>query len=209
MKYRRERKIRKVQKQRILVLCEGKTEKFYLEGLRKILPRPIQRDIELDIVKAKEGEPVKALPELERKAKKAKSEKQPYRECWLVFDDDNRELVKVFKQLQKKGYKYAYSSISIEYWILLHAVDTTRQFPSANAVIIELKREFENYSKTGPKIWDKIHPQLSTAKKRANTLRKKHKRDQNKLPHCKPYTNMDELVEKLLNFANNQEEENK
>ncbi len=204
MKYRREKKVRKVQKQRILLLCEGKTEKFYLEGLRKTLPRPLQRDIDLDIMQAKEGEPVKALPELERKAKRAKSEKQAYHECWLVFDDDNRDLKDIFKQLQNKGFKYAYSSISIEYWFLLHCVKTTRQFPSADAVISELKKKLGSYSKTDRDIWQKLNPQLDIAKKQANELREKHRRDQNKLPYCKPFTNMDELVEELINFANNQ-----
>ena len=61
MKYRKESKKRNLSKKRILVLCEGKTEKLYLEGLRKTLGRQLQRDIDLDIIKAKQGEPVTAI----------------------------------------------------------------------------------------------------------------------------------------------------
>ena len=200
MSYRREKKIRKVSKNRILILCEGKTEKIYLEGLRKSFPRQLQRDISLEIVQAEHSETVTAIKELKIKKQKAKSEKQAYKESWLVFDDDNRSLNKVFQQLKKEKIKFVYNSISIEYWFLLHYKDNTRQFENANTVIKELEKDFGRFSKTDPELWNKLKPNYKYAKKMAIKLRNKHDVEGNILPNCRPYTNMDELVDELNKY---------
>jgi len=201
MSYRREKKIRKVSNNRILILCEGKTEKIYLEELRKSFPRQLQRDISLEIVKAEHSETITAIKELKIKKQKAKSEKQSYKESWLIFDDDNRNLNKVFQQLKKENIKFVYNSIAIEFWFLLHYKDTTRQFENADVVIKELEKDFGAFSKTDTEIWNKLKPNYEVAKKRAIKLRNKHNADGNILPNCRPYSNMDVLVDKLINLV--------
>jgi hypothetical protein len=205
MRYRRESKKRKVSKQRILVLCEGKTEKIYLEGMRRSLPKQLQRDIDLSISTAKESEPIKSIIELSRKVTQAKREKQAYNEFWLVFDDDNRNLNLVFQKLNKMDARYVYNSISIEFWFLLHHGNTIRQFGSANEVIIEIEKIKGNYSKTDNQRWNKLTEYYNIAKARAIAIRAKHKNDNIVLPNCKPYSNMDELIERIKELG---EEEN-
>ena len=200
MSYRKEKKIRKVSKNRILILCEGKTEKVYLEGLRKSFPRQLQRDISLEIVQAEHSETITAIKELTNKIKKAKLEKQAFKESWLIFDDDNRALNPIFQQLKKEEIKFVYNSISLEYWFLLHYKDTTRQFENADVVIKELEKDFGAFSKTDPELWNKLKPNYEIAEERAIKLRKKHHSSGNTLPSCKPYTNMDELVEVIKSY---------
>jgi hypothetical protein len=87
--YRKANKIKRLQK-RILILCEGETEKIYLSSLKNTLNRDVQRNIEINIQKAKYSEPVNIIKEALAKQKTAKQDKQPYDAIWLVFDDDNR-----------------------------------------------------------------------------------------------------------------------
>ena len=196
MSYRKESKKRKLSKKRILVLCEGKTEKLYLEGLRKTLPRQIQRDINLDIIKAKQGEPVTAIKELKQKIKKARHEKQAYYENWIVFDDDKRDIKGIFQQLPTNS-QYVYNSISIEFWFLLHSIYTSRQFKDSKAVIVEFEKKFGTYSKTDADLWNKFEHLYDKAKENAVKLRKKHSEAGTQLPDRKPYSNMDMLVDRI------------
>ncbi|HPE56379.1 MAG TPA: RloB family protein [Bacteroidales bacterium] len=203
MRYRKETKKRKISKLRVLVLCEGKTEKIYLQGLRNTLPKQLQRDIQLDFVTAKEAEPAKAIHELDTKVKKAKGEKQPYKEFWLVFDDDNRNLNGVFQQLSQMDARYVYSSIAIEFWFLLHYRDTRRRFASANEAIAEIEGIEGSYSKTDNKRWDKLAEHYERAKARTIAIRAQHNNDEIVLPACKPYSNMDELVDRIKELEEN------
>jgi hypothetical protein len=203
MRYRKDLKTRKIHKNRILILCEGKTEKVYLEGLRRSFPRQFQRDISLEITQADHSEPVTAIKELVTKLKKARLEMQPFTESWLVFDDDNRNLNVVFQELEKRKINYVYNSIAIEFWFLLHYKDNSRQFENANAVIKELEKYTGPFSKTDQELWNKLKANYQIAKQRAVKLRNKHKTNGSFLPNCKPYTNMDILVDKLNNLLNN------
>jgi hypothetical protein len=202
MRYRRESKKRKVSKRRVLVLCEGKTEKIYLEGLRRSLPKQLQRDIDLDITKAKEGEPVKSINELKRRVAKAKKEQQPYMDYWMVFDDDNRNVNEIFGLLHDAKASYVYNSIAIEFWFLLHYRNTARQFQSADEAIEELEKDYGAYSKTDRNLWGKMSPHYETARQRAGTIRDNHERDETDIPDCKPYSNMDLLIERIKELMN-------
>ncbi|MCF8374306.1 MAG: RloB family protein [Bacteroidales bacterium] len=197
MTYRKEIKKRKVSKQRILIVCEGKTERLYLDGLKKTLPRQVQRDIEVNVVTAKEGEPLKAISEIAKKVGIARGEKQSYSEQWLVFDDDNRDLAEVFRQLLGSNIRFAYSSIALEFWFLLHYRNTSRQYPLADDVINDLIQYLGTYSKTDSAIWGRLNPNYQIAKERAKAIRTQHQRDGVPLPNCKPYSNMDELVDRI------------
>ena len=203
MIYRREGKKRKLSKHRMLILCEGKTERFYLQGLKKTLPRQVQRNIDLDIITAKESEPEKALIELNNKIKKAKREKYAYTDKYLVFDDDNRNLTKVFKELAKNNINYVYNSISIEFWFLLHYKNTTKQYTNANEVIKELEKDFGTYSKTDPEFWNKLSSRYNKAKNKAKNIRKQHSDNGTLIQNSKPFSNMDELVDKINELQNN------
>ena len=85
----------------------------------------------------------------------------------------------------------------------MHYKNTTRQFENADAVIKELEKDFGAFSKTDPELWTKLKPYYEIAKQRATKLRKKYKTDGNRMPSCKPYTNMDELVDVIKKISFN------
>lgn len=202
MQYRKEIKRRKVT-QRILILCEGKTEKLYLTNLKSTLPRDIQRDVNIDIFQAKKSEPTNALKEIKQKRNIAKSEKQPYKEIWMVFDDDNRKLKELFQKLTTENIYVAYSSISIEFWFILHFEQTKRHYTNQEAFmhLLQLKPD---YKKTSPNLWKEFEPYYQISLKHAIWLRKQFERiDASNLSICKPFTNMDELTEKIRNYNGN------
>lgn len=81
---------------RILILCEGKTEKLYLDGIKNSLPKSNQRDIQTVVIQAKRSDPTIAFKEFLDLQREARNEKQPFEKCWMVFDDDNRVLKDLF-----------------------------------------------------------------------------------------------------------------
>ena len=64
--YRKAGKIKRLQK-RILILCEGTTEKIYLDSLKSTLSRQVQRGIEINIQQCRYSEPVKIIAEAKAK----------------------------------------------------------------------------------------------------------------------------------------------
>ena len=204
MQYRKENKKRSL-KQRILILCEGKTERLYLQGIKNTLSRAVQRDVEINISQAKSSEPVTFINEILQKRNIAKQEKQPYKEIWMVFDDDNRNLKNIFQKLEKERIMTAYSSISIEFWFILHFEKTKKQFAKhedAHKYLLCLKRDYE---KTNSDLWKEFETlYLQNAKNNALWLRQQQGNpDMYNVFDCKPYTNIDLLVEKLLHFEEN------
>ena len=196
MQYRKEIKKRRVT-QRILILCEGKTEKLYLTSLKSTLSRDIQRDVSIEILQAKKSEPMNTLREIKQKRSVAKSEKQPYKELWMVFDDDNRELKELFPDLASENIFVAYSSISIEFWFILHFKQTKRHYSNPEA-LLQLLQFKPDYKKTSPNLWLEFEPHYQKSLKHARWLRKQYENiDANNLANCKPFTNMDELVERI------------
>jgi hypothetical protein len=204
MQYRKENKKRSL-KQRVLILCEGKTERLYLQGIKNTLSRAVQRDVEINISQAKSSEPVTFINEILHKRNIAKQEKQPYREIWMVFDDDNRNLKNIFQKLEKERIMAAYSSISIEFWFILHFEKTNKQFAKhedAHRYLLCLKPDYE---KTNPDLWKEFETlYLQNAKNNALWLRQQQGNpEMYNVFDCKPYTNIVLLVEKLLHFEEN------
>lgn len=203
MLYRKENNNKRKVRQRILILCEGETETLYLSNLKSTLPREIQRDIDINIVQSKYSEPSSTIKEIVRKRKKAKEEKQDYKECWMVFDDDNRNLTTLFKDLKKEKIKIAYNSISIEYWFLLHYERTNRHCTNNTDALHRLTTLKPDYSKTSRTLWNEFESLYQTqAKSNALWLRKHHENPEiYNAAHCKPYSNMDELIDTIRNYT--------
>lgn len=200
MQYRKEIKRKKVT-QRILILCEGKTEKLYLANLKSTLPRDIQRDVDIDILQAKNSEPTNTIKEIKQKRNIAKQEKQPYKELWMVFDDDNRKLKELFQNLAIENIFAAYSSISIEFWFILHFDPPTKRHFTNQEALSHLLKLKPDYKKTSPNLWKEFEPHYQKSLKNAQWLRKQYENtDACNLINCKPYTNMDQLTEKILNY---------
>ena len=202
--YRKAGKVKRLQK-RILILCEGETERIYLDSLKNTLNRDIQRHIEINIKKAKCSEPANIIKEAMTKRKTAKQELQPYDAIWLVFDDDNRSSIEsLFAKAQKENFRIAYNSISIELWFILHFEKTAKAFNSAAEAEAHLKKYCKQYSKTNPAIFETLKPfYQNQALSNAAWLRsQKNIKTPDEAWKAKSITTMDLLTETLLKWNN-------
>jgi hypothetical protein len=186
---------------RTLILCEGTTERLYFSDIIGTLSRQSFRDIELK--KAKETEPKKILKEALQKMEKAEKEKQPYKEIWMVFDDDNRnDLKAVFEEGKKENIKIAYSSVSFEYWYFLHFNRKAPVFKNADAAKHVLCKNIPEYCESMAGVFNLINPLYKRhALQNANWLQKqKDYKDMYTAYLLKPITNVNELTEIILHF---------
>lgn len=192
---RRERQVRK----RILILCEGLTEKNYFQAIKED-PDYKQRLIAVqpEIVAAKNPAPEHVVREAAERRQKALEEGNPYDAVWIIFDHDhhaNRRAA--FDWARKEQISTGFSTISFEYWCLLHFLQSTKTFPSANELIAELRKHSPGYQKAKQNDFSYLKGKLSSGLKNAAWLRKQrtdteiHPTDQN------PWTDVDILVIEL------------
>ena len=207
------RKLRQL-KQSIYIVCEGtNTERIYFEAIAE------QNDVfekyaitvypsEEDQIKAstKEGESIKT--DAVNLVKLAKQEIKNYDEVWAVFDKDGyTKHEKAFDDADKHGIKLAFSSIAFEHWILLHYEQNRTAFPKSQNVIDYLEHEgyFIGYSKKAEiSIYPRLKDLTQTAIENAAWLRREMANNlaacDDKIYELNPYTTVDELVMKLLDF---------
>jgi hypothetical protein len=208
------RKLRQL-KQTIYIVCEGtNTERIYFEEIAQQDDVYEKYDItvypsEEDQIKAstKEGESIKT--DAVNLVKRAKEEiNNNYNEVWAVFDKDGyTKHEKAFSDAQKHGIKLAFSSIAFEHWILLHYEQNRTAFPKSQNVIDYLEQAgyFPGYSKKANiLIYDTLKDLTKTAIENAAWLRMEMVKNlaacDNKIYELNPYTTVDELVMKLLDF---------
>ncbi len=202
---RKQRKKRKISK-RILVLCEGPTEKQYLLSIKNLLPREKQRSISIEIESYKKTDPKSLTNESIRRKKKANRENSKYDSVWIVFDHDNspnRDYA--FIKAKKEKINIAYSSINIEMWFILHFEYTSRSFETGDIAKNYLADNYIDDYKPGKTIvWDYLRQELTKkAMKYAHKLRKyqiANLENGVKEWDLNPYVTIDKLVEYLLSL---------
>ena len=173
-------------------------------GLKNELSRKIQRDIDIQIVQSKKSEPKSSIKEALYKQKRAKQEGQPFKEVWMVFDDDNRDLQSTFTELKKEKINIAFTSISIEFWFILHFEQTGKHFLNPEAAVHKLLQLKSDYKKTNPYLWQEFKPNYADAIINAKRLRKQLDNcDMYNAHRCKPFSNIDVLIERIKNYEYN------
>ncbi len=187
---------RRAERRRYLVLCEGESEERYALALQRELPRQARRGLDIQIVR--KGDPNALLKEARRRVNKAQKEGLPFDEVWLFFDHDNREGVeKVFEQISKKGWRYAFSNICFEVWLLLHFIVSPPRCIKPAEAVKKLKAHWAQIDKKGYRkncthfdlLGDERRKEACT---RAAKLRKNC--EANHPWQCNPWTNVDKLV---------------
>ena len=189
---------------RILVLCEGLTEKLYLLSIKNKLPRNLQRGVRIEIDNYKKTDLKSLVDETVRRKEKAAKEGVPYSEVWIVFDHDNlphRDYA--FKKSKSKGIKIAFSSISIEIWFIIHFEDTQRRFKNGNDAKKYLSKNYITGYKPGKtKIWEFLDDnKMEKAFKNAKLLRNSKINEQKSGTQewdLNPYTTIDKLIKIIL-----------
>ena len=145
----RSRKSRKLNL-KILILCEGQTERNYLLEIKNQLPREKQRGIRIDVEYFKRNDPLNLVNEAIRRKQKARYEGAPYDLVWVVFDNDNLpNRDRAFLKAESNSINIAYSSFNIEFWFLLHFQYSTRPFSNGDDVKDFLRQNFINNYEPG------------------------------------------------------------
>jgi hypothetical protein len=180
-----------------LVVCEGETEVNYLKGFKRTLSREQQRVLKIEPVHAPNTDCLSIVRDAIKRKDNAETAGVPYKEVWVFFDDDNQSNLQVaFSRAKAKKIKVAFSSISLEFWFLLHFQFTTRQFTDAKAVEAELKNHWTDFTKPAFQSWDKLENNIALAILNGEKLRKGNT-DQDFHVFRNPYTNVDLMLTSL------------
>ena len=128
---------------KVLVLCEGITEKNYLLEIKNTLPRQNQRGIKIDIDTFKKNDPLNLVKEACRRKQRAHKEGAQYDKIWVAFDHDNLpNRDRAFDLAARNGIEIAYASFNIEVWFLLHFEYSTRVYTNGDQVKSTLRNRF-------------------------------------------------------------------
>ncbi len=120
--------------------------------------------------------------------------------AWVVYDKDGySKHGETFNRAKKKNINIAFSSISFEYWILLHYEYSTAQFLKSDDVIKYLKdKGYIDYSKSSQDIFLITQELLPDALKNAKSIQK-YQKDVNPpdtpVYTLNPYSDIDTLIE--------------
>jgi hypothetical protein len=182
----------RVFKSKVLILCEGLTEKNYFNAMKEDLGLP--KTIAVNIFQSNKVDCKGVVEEAIKKAKREGLEK-----IFVVFDHDNQaKRDEAFKLALEKGVSVIFSSICFETWFLFHFRNSTRAFVSEEELERELKKctGMVNYKKNDFKHYSILKDKLETAKLYAvnNRLSVIQNNPELRIFDLNPYTNVDELV---------------
>ena len=190
---------------RVFVYCEGITEYLYAKSLQETLPRSAQRQIKIEYNYDLDNEPATMIKKALSLVKEAKRDKVPYDDVWLFFDNDNRQNLEiVFSRIEKEGFKFSFSSISIEHWFILHFEECGKSFSSPQEAERYLKKLWPEYHKTKVKHYDYLQDKIERAIHHAHKIKKNTDPD---IPISRKntYFTVDELISffrKLMEASN-------
>jgi len=177
---------------KMLILCEGLTEKNYFNALKEDLGLP--KTIAVNVFQSNKVDCKGVVEEAIKKAKR-----EGFEEIYVVFDHDNQaKRDEAFKLAKDKKIKVIFSSICFELWFLFHYKNSTKAFISETELEKELKKcvGMENYEKNNFKHYSILKDKLVTAKSNAEKTRLSviQNNDGVEVFNLNPFTNVDELV---------------
>jgi len=190
---------------RILILCEDKKSsllylksfKFDEEFRRKLT------SVDIEIYQPKDFSPIGLVTEAKIQKKRARWDRNPYDQVWIVLDKDQHlKIPEALRLAEDSNIDYVLSIVCFEYWVLLHFVQTTRAFYNCSELI---KYIIDNYYPDYDKktnCFNDLKPKLQTALSNGQWLQKQVADDFArgvKVHELSAFTNMHELVKILLN----------
>lgn len=184
--------------QRLFIICEGmkdKSESVYLKSFIKNC-RFAGTKVDVRVIDTRKN----TGRELVKEAKK--SREFPHDIVWVVYDKDGyTKHPETFEMARQGNVRIAFSSISFEYWILLHYEYTSRPFSKSEDVIKYLRdKNYIDYAKGSIGIYSETRSFIPTAKSNAKRIQK-YQVEGNPRGTPKydfnPYTNFNELLEEI------------
>ncbi len=187
-------------KPRILILCEGETERNYFQFMKEDKDYKQQLSaVNPQIVTAKNPAPELVVNEAIKKAKQAEKENNKYNAVWVVFDHDNvPDRKKAYDLALKQSFKVAFSAIAFEKWYLLHFVRSARAYADGESLCRELRKCYPNYEKAKQNDFAYLKDKLESARENAIWLRNHLQEEDKHVTDRDAWTDVDELVLELL-----------
>lgn len=180
---RKKREIRN----KILIICGGKTEKIYFEQHRANLAR----------VTVKADKHDESPSRIVNRAIKEKKNKE-YIQIWCVFDkDDFNDFDEAIDLAEKNEIRYAFSNEAFELWFLLH-FKYIECYKNRKKCIEELEKELGiDYDKVDEKIYGLLEGKMSQAVLNAKKAHQRHMADSGKQSNWSSCTTVYLLIEEL------------
>ncbi len=202
MKRTKPNKNKRALRLRILIMCEGETERNYFQAIKEDPDyKKTLSAVNPQIAVAKNSAPEWVVKEAITKAEQAFKEGNEYDKVWVVFDHDNSaNRQAAYEAAKKELYEIAFSSIAFEKWYLIHFVRSTRSFSNADELIKVLKKYYKDYEKAKQNDFTKLKDKLDTARSNAIWLRAQVFENDSHLTDCNPWTDVDVLVWYLISI---------
>jgi predicted ribosome-associated RNA-binding protein Tma20 len=177
----------------VLIVCGGrKTEKLYFDAIKGKRPPKALTVNHCD----NKSDPVSVVNKAIRL-----SDDSVFSHVWCVIDvesdDQAVEIDKTLKIAKENSIKVALSNRCIEYWLLLHYKQFTKNFPNCAGYKSELKKMNNAYEKNSSKVIRKIASMAETAIDNAKKLESKYGWNGDVLTIC-PSTSVHELIELII-----------
>lgn len=197
---RRSRGRRRQVSRRVLILCEGETEKNYFQAIKEDPDyKKVLSAIHPQVVTAKNPTPEQVVKEAINRANKASQENNPYDKVWVVFDHDHHpHRQSAYDDAQGAAFGIAFTAIAFELWYLLHFVKSTRTFANGNEFKIALRKHYPNYEKAKQNDFAILKPQLADGINNAVWLRNQMLDESKNVTDHNPWTDVDVLVVELI-----------
>jgi len=190
---------------RILIISEDKkSAKLYFESFKRDEKlKRLLSSVDIEVVHPKDHSPVGLVNEAKLKKKKAKRDRNPYNEVWIVLDKDGHaNMGQALNTAQYNKISVALSVICFEYWVLLHFEKTTSIFNKCDDIISYIrKNHFHEYQKN-INAYVSLKGKIDTAIENGKWIVNQNKNDIDRgIPIYKlsAYTDVHILVERLLN----------
>lgn len=189
-------------RQRLLIMCEGQTEKRYFQVIKEDHRfRQTLSAVHPEIVAARHPDPLQVVREAQMRVKKASVEDNAYDAVWVVFDHDNHPLrVQAYDEAISNGYLAAFSALAFEVWYLLHFVKTTRSYTASSDLLQALKTHWPGYEKAKQNDFEKLKPRMAEAFENAEWLRLQVADAEKQPTRQAVWTDVDVLVRKLISM---------
>jgi hypothetical protein len=192
---------------RLLIICEdGKSSKLYFESFKRDekLKRRLA-SVSIEVVHPKDHSPVGLVTEAKIKKQKAKKDRNPYDEIWIVLDKDyHANIAKAFDMAYANGFKIALSVICFEYWVLLHFEKTKRPFKKCAEIISYIRKKHHPEYLKKENAYYELKDNVNIAIENGRWIVMQNQIDINrgaKIYELSAYTDVHLLVESLLTLG--------
>ena len=192
-------------KKTILIVCEGeKTERYYLDGLKR--EETVSEAFAITVVPGKGG----SRSQIIERAINQKAQRKGMDVFLCVLDTESLETMQAKADLAAARQEAARNDITLylsnpafEVWFLAHFRRTSRSFRNCDAVIVELDREWsaafrQPYNKSDDGAYQRLEERTQAAIANAKDVVEIDHREKADIVNRNSRTDFYQLVERLL-----------